>query len=338
MRLAAAEWWTKILMPAPKLLVRVYRGKAVESEHYGHVVVADRTGAIRLQIGDAATRVYLRSAAKPVQAIPAIEHGVPEAFGFSESEMALTCASHNGEPFHAETAASMLKKIGLSEQYLQCGIHRPLGIDPGVVPETGQYSVLQNNCSGKHSLMLAACVQADLPLNSYLSPDHPHQIRIRNCLADYGNLPVDDIQVGIDGCSAPVFNMPLCNLATVYAKLADRKLSGYKCFKYMTAHPEMVGGTGRFDTVFMQATAGAAIAKIGAEGLQCVSVLSPEPLGIVVKISDGNNRAAPAVALAVLRKLGLLSHAAAQHLTAYFEPELYNHRGIVIGKIAPAAI
>ena len=317
----------------PPCLARVFRCGEIESEHFGHIVIAGADGTVHFSAGERDVRVFLRSAAKPVQAVPLVEQNIPHAFGLSDKEMALACASHNGEDFHIAAAASMLQKIGLSKDDLQCGVHRPLGVEVGCVEESGHYDVLQNNCSGKHAAMLAACVRSGLSTTTYLSKNHPHQQDILTRISHYGNVSKEKIAIGIDGCSAPVFNLPLQNLAILYARLADRSLPGYRCFRYMVQNPEMVGGSTRFDTTFMQAMAGSAIAKIGAEGLQCVAIEKPEPLGVIVKISDGNNRAAPPVMLAIMRKMGLLPDAAAEKMPAYRAPELRNHRGVSVGKI-----
>lgn len=315
------------------ILAKVYRGDRVESEHYGHAVIADRNGKIVYQFGDPTTRVYLRSAAKPVQAVPLVEDNLAEKFGFTNKEMALACASHNGENFHVGAAQSMLQKIGLTKNHLQCGVHRPLGVDLGCVTETSRYDVLQNNCSGKHSGMLAACVLNNWPVENYLDPNHPHQQRIKARISENSDLPEKEIGVGIDGCSAPVFNLPLQNLATLYARLADKTTSGNQCFQFMSQNPEMVAGTKRFDTTFMNAMNGKAIAKIGAEGLECVAIDTSEPLGLAVKISDGNNRAAPPVVLALLKRLELISDTELQNMQEYVTPEIRNHYGILVGRV-----
>lgn len=316
------------------LLVRAYRGDLPESEHLCHLVAVDRRGKILCAYGDSNMRVYLRSAAKPVQAVPLIEENLQKVFGFADTELALTCASHNGEAVHVAAAASMLRKIGLEPDHLQCGIHRPLGVDLGRVPESSPYSALQNNCSGKHSGMLAACVHHQWPLESYLHPEHPHQRRIRRRVAEYAQYREQKIGIGVDGCSAPVFNLPLRNLAQMYANLTDPSLPGRRCFDLMAANPEMVAGSGRFDTAFMKSMHGKVIAKTGAEGLECLALLEPEPIGIALKIADGNKRAVPPAILSLLRRLELIPQTALEELQAFIEPVITNHRGIKVGKIA----
>ena len=168
------------------LLASVFRGGNIESEHFGHVVIVDAHGKIIFSLGNADQIVHMRSSAKPFQALPALRDGVGAHFKFTRQELALACASHNGEPQHREIAATILRKIGLDESHLQCGIHRPIGVDLAAVDETPPFSVLQNNCSGKHSVMLAACVKNGWPVENYLDPAHPHQLRILATIAERG--------------------------------------------------------------------------------------------------------------------------------------------------------
>lgn len=315
------------------LLARVFRGAQVESVHHGYVAVVRADGSTVLSLGDVDTITYLRSAAKPFQAIPLVEDGIPEAFGLSEPELALVCASHNGEPRHVAAARSILQKAGFSDRDLLCGIHRPLGVDLGVVEEKPPYSVLQNNCSGKHAGMLAACRHRGWSTADYLEPDHPHQRRILEVIACYSGVPAERIGVEVDGCSVPVFALPIRNMARMYARLAEDEPACGRIFEVMWRHADMVGGRRRFDTEMMQALRGRLVAKTGAEGLQCFAVRHPEPFGIAIKIADGNRRAVAPVALKLLTFLGVLGEAELRSLQEWVSPVLRNHRGIRVGRI-----
>ncbi|MCA9732029.1 MAG: asparaginase [Deferribacteres bacterium] len=314
-------------------LAHVIRGAHVESEHWGHIVVADAEGNIHHAWGNPEQIVHMRSAAKPFQVLPALQDDLASHFQLTREELALACASHNGESRHTEIAASILHKIGLHQDNLQCGVHRPLGVDLGVVPEQEKYTVLQNNCSGKHAVMLAACQKNGWPVENYLEPAHPHQKRILGTLAEMGRIEKKKIGINIDGCSAPEFSLPLKNVATMYANLASGMDSPIDPFKLMAEHPFLIAGTKRFDTAIISAMAGKVVAKIGAEGLECFAVRGEKPLGIVISIVDGNSRATPPVALALLQKLGILNEQHLAKLQAYREPEIHNHRHVLIGRI-----
>ena len=317
----------------PPVLARVLRGELLESEHRGHVVITDRRGSILFQAGDPDTRVFVRSAAKPIQSLPLIEDDLERRFGLDGHELALTCASHNGEPIHVEAGRALLRKMRIPLQALQCGKHRPLGVDLGSVQETSSYDVLQNNCSGKHIGMLGACRYHGWPVENYLARDHPQQARILDRISEFGELNRNEIAVCIDGCSAPAFNLPLRSAAISYAKLAENEFPANRCFDLISAHPEMIGGARRFDTDLMCAFGGRIVAKVGAEGVQCLSIRGKPNVGIALKVSDGSGRAVSAIVLALLRSLGFATESELDRIRAYANPELHNHRGLQVGRI-----
>ncbi len=316
-----------------ELLARVFRGRQVESVHFGHVAVVDADGQLLTSRGHPETSVFMRSAAKPFQAMPLVAMGAVTHFDLSREELAVICASHNGETMHVHAVQSILRKIGLDDHALQCGVHRPLGVDLKVVPETGDYTVLQNNCSGKHVGMLAACRMQGWPTESYLDPDHPHQCAIRKTISDTSGVPEKDIAVEIDGCSAPVFYLPLHRIAFMYARLAVDDGPGRVIFDAMWQHAEFVAGQRRFDTDLMRALKGRLVAKTGAEGLQCFAIREPRPMGVAIKIADGHSRAVPPVALKLLLYLGVLQERDLLPLRRYVASEIRNHRNILVGRI-----
>ncbi len=214
-----------------EILTEVYRGKNIngrltdpllESVHLGMVAVVDEDGKDLLSIGDTETEFYIRSAAKPFQVIPLLESGAAEHFKFTDEELALMCASHNAEPVHVQTAASILRKIGLEEHHLGCGIHLPMHIPTAESMLSGHQSLTQlhNNCSGKHGGMLAYCVYKQLPVETYLDFDHPLQLKI---LSKIESMLGHSVKSGTDGCSAPVFVMKVREMAYLYAQLAARR-------------------------------------------------------------------------------------------------------------------
>ena len=343
-------------------LFEVTRGNIVESVHYGSIAVVDANGKLISSYGDPKAVAFLRSSAKPFQVLPFVEHGGMENFGFTPHELALACASHEGSDLHVQTVEEIQKKVGIDEGNLQCGIHMPSDVDAfkSLIVNGKQPTPNRNNCSGKHSAMLAYAKMRGLPLENYLDLEHPIQQDILASFAEMCLLPVKEIGLGTDGCSAPNFAVPLYNAAFAFARLCDpHKLSEVRasaCRKItsaMTTYPEMVSGYGEFDCELMKVGAGRVVCKRGAEGYQIIGLLpgalGPDSpgIGIALKVSDGdasrmsldlahNNRVRPAVTLEVLRQLGALSSKQEQALAAFGPGKsIKNHRGIVTGESRP---
>src|ERR1051325_1226918 len=307
-------------VPAAEPLVEVTRGAITESRHRGHVVAVDPDGRIIAHLGAPETVTFLRSSAKPHQAIPLIKTGAADRFGFTEQEIALACASHSGEPIHTELAASMLKKIGLGPEALQCGVHEPFSPEATkALRRTGEApNVLQNNCSGKHAAMLAVAVHLGEPTENYYEPGHPVQLAIGNVVSQFSDIAVEDLSVGVDGCGVPVFGVTVKAMALMYARLiatpaAFDEPTREACARIvsaMTTYPEIIGGTSeRLDTEMMRAAKGRLISKVGEEGVYTVGVLPcddwPKGFGLALKIEDGDDhRARPTVVIESLRQLG----------------------------------
>lgn len=314
------------------------RGGAIESQHFGHVAVVDRAGQLVLALGDPQFETYIRSAAKPFQALPLYEDAVPEVFDLDDSEMAVIMSSHNGEERHVKAVMNILKKCGREAGDLQCGAHTPLSaaVAEKMLAQGLKPTALHNNCSGKHAGMIAACVNRGWPVESYLERDHPHQQSVLNAMSQWAGLPKERLAPGIDGCNAPNWAMPVVNMARMYAALiAASETVPHRIVLAFVKHPEMIAGEDRFDTDLMRATRGRILAKTGAEGIQCLAIDGPEPLGMALKVVDGAARAVPAVVLAVLEKLQALSTSEIEQLSSYRRVRLYNHRGRETGWIEP---
>lgn len=335
---------------APAALVEVRRGPIVESRHRGHIVAIEGDGKVVAQLGAPETVTYLRSSAKPHQAIPLIASGAADHFGFTPEEIAVACGSHNGEPVHVETVARMLRKIGLDESALKCGVHEPFSRQIArELRERGERpNVLQNNCSGKHTGMLALALHLGAPVETYDQPDNPVQLAIIRTVSQFSDTPAAEITVGVDGCGVPVFGISVRAMALMYARLVTPpdnldKESRAACGRIvaaMTAHPEMVGGTSeRFDTEMMRAAR--VVSKVGAEGVYTAAVPPceewPRGLGVAFKIEDGEDRRArPTVTIETLRQLRVLDDVARETLAPYAAFPIRNHRGDTVGEVRPA--
>ena len=321
------------------------RGGATESVHYGSVAVTDAEGKLLYSAGDPQAPMFTRSSLKPFQAMPVLERGADRAFGFGVRELALMCASHSGEARHVEVVAGMLQKIGCTADDLQCGKHVPYFYQYlERTPEPGAtFSTLHHNCSGKHSGMLTYCRHCGHEIWNYLDPQHPLQQAIRRSVAHFTGTPEAELVMGIDGCSAPNYAVPLSGLARAFAKLTaagedvDYGDAPARLFEAMSTHPELVSGERRNDLALMQTGKGDWATKVGAEGVQGIAVRS-RGIGIAIKIADGNARALFPVTVAVLQQLGLLADPIATPLANYFEPLQHNLRGLVTGKIQPVVI
>jgi L-asparaginase II len=335
-------------------LVELTRGGIVESLHYGAVAVADVDGRLIAASGDADVVTFLRSTAKPFQAVPLIETGAAEAFGLTPREIALACASHKGMDMHAEMAASIQDKIGATEADLECGVHPPGDAETQqrLLRAGQQPTPNRHNCSGKHSAMLVLARHHDWPLAGYTSSEHPVQRMILKAFAEVCGLAPDEVLVGIDGCSAPNFAVPLRATAAAFARLADpshlphRRANALRTVFYaMTAYPEMVSAPGGLDTELMRRRPGLLVSKGGAEGYHGLG-LAPNALrpgspalGLALKVSDGAGRASAVALLEVLRQLGALEDADFEALDAFaYGPRvrLRNFRGLVVGEARPA--
>jgi L-asparaginase II len=321
------------------VLVEVTRGSQVESRHRGAVSVVDESGAIVLSLGDVEASTFPRSACKAMQALPLVESGAADAYGFGNREIALACASHSGEPGHVALAASMLKAAGQGERTLECGAHwsfqQSVLIDQARSLE--KPNQLHNNCSGKHAGFICACCHSGHDPKGYVTFDHPLQAEIREVMGDLTGTSLTRDNSGVDGCSIPTYSVPLKALAHGFAKMAsgiglgpERVRASRRIIEACMAEPFYVAGTGRTCTKLMQIAPGRIFVKTGAEGVFCAAI--PERgLGIAVKCDDGTARAADSVVAGILARFfdGEIKAA----LDSIANHTMRNWNGIAVGDV-----
>jgi L-asparaginase II len=324
----------------PEPLVQFTRGSIVESVHYGSVAVVDSGGRLVAWAGEPERVTTLRSAAKPFQAMAAIEAGAAARISMTSSEIAIVAGSHSGEPRHVQTVSSMLARAGLAVEDLQTGTHPPFH-EPtrAALERAGQAPTpLHHNCSGKHCGMLCACVSRNWDARTYFRPDHPLQRQSLRLLAEMADFPEREIAVGIDGCGVPSFALPLRAFARAFASLAAAPPShdeaGRLVREAMLSHPEMVAGERRFDTDLIQTAERRLVAKGGAEGCHGTTVLERQ-WGVAVKIEDGGPRAVAIVVVEALRQIGALTAEHIGTLGRHARPPVRNYRDEFVGMARP---
>lgn len=329
-------------------LVEVTRGRLADAIHVGALAIVDADGTMLASAGDpAGTVAYLRSAAKPFQAMCVASSGAGRRWRFSPEDMALIAGSHNGEPVHVARARALLTRIGMEPGDLACGTHPPL--DPVTRSELlrggAEPTVLHNNCSGKHIGMLALARQLGAPPAGYSDRRHPVQQMITESLCRFVGLEPGDLIVGVDGCGVPCFGLSVRRMAMAFARLMKpgRAAAADACAartvrSAMMSHPYLVAGRDRLDTALMTAGRGALLAKGGAGGVQCVGIAGG--LGLAVKALDGADAFSPArpagvAAVEALRQLGALDEAQAGMLGSYTQRPLRNLLGEAVGQVRP---
>lgn len=329
---------------ANPVLVEVTRGDLVESRHRGAIAVFDADGAVVTAVGDVDAPVFPRSAVKAIQALPLVESGAADALGFGDRELALACASHSGEVAHAALAASMLAKVGLDDQALECGAHWPFSDDASrrLARDGETPSQLHNNCSGKHAGFICACCHEGLPSKGYVGFGHAWQLRLRETMSEVTGVAHDEANAAIDGCSIPTHAVPLRALAAGFARMATgvglgpaRAAAASRLLTACMKEPFYVSGTGRMDAQLMEAGNGRIFVKTGAEAVYCAAV--PEfGVGIAIKCDDGGTRASETIVASVLSRLLHKDDQLARRLDELARPGVPTRRGAVVGQVRPA--
>jgi L-asparaginase len=307
---------------SPAISVSLLREGIVESVHHVQAVVCDSRGRVLSIAGDAEHPTFIRSALKPFQALAVTSSGVLERYQLTDRDLAIICSSHAGEIIHTRQAFNILWRADVEVEALQCPI------------PPGKTSPLEFNCSGKHAGMLAVCRAHNWPIANYLERQHPLQRLILGKFAEILKMPPDEF-IGVhDDCGAPVYLMPISQMATLYAYLASgSSLDLERIVRAMTHHPELIAGTGKFDTQLMQLTNGEIVSKAGAEGVQCIGKVG-EGMGLTIKTSDGSKRAKYAVAIYLLQQMGWITPAVSEILTEQFLTIGSYTRLDVVGELA----
>ncbi|PBC24144.1 MULTISPECIES: asparaginase [unclassified Mesorhizobium] len=330
---------------ANPVLIEVLRGAIVESAHRGAVAVFDADGKPVLEIGDTSKPVFPRSAVKAIQALPLVETGAADAYGFGNRELALACASHSGEPEHVELARSMLARAGLDGSALECGAHWPSShaAEIALARAGGSPNALHNNCSGKHSGFLCTCVHSGIAHSGYVKAGHALQEMVRDAMQSVTGAIHGADERATDGCSIPTYAVPLRSFALGFARMAtangfgpERAKAAKRLLAACMAEPFFVAGTGREDVALMEAAPGRIFAKGGAEGVHCAAI--PElGLGIALKCDDGAHRASEAMVAAVLAKLLGSDKALAAKLIELANAPIQSRIGAKVGAVRPTA-
>jgi L-asparaginase II len=318
----------------PAMFAEVRRGSAPEGVVRGHAVVVGADGSVVAWAGDPETVTTLRSVVKPLQAQGFLRTGAYDTLGASEAELALACASHQGEEIHVATARRLLARAGRDEGALACGPQWPSSAEAArALAAAGlQPGPIHNNCSGKHAAMVAACVAGGFAVDGYHHPDHPLQHCIAGVMSEHLGVDVEKAPWGIDGCGLPTYAVPLRSLAKAYKHAALHDPGFRRCQAAMSAHPYLVGGQGRFDTAVLAAFGERITCKVGGAALWAAVGREPQDPAVALKLEAGWGEHLPPIALALLQAAGLLNGELPETLVPFAAGRLHNWSGAVVGE------
>lgn len=332
----------KKIPPKAEIVANVYRGGGVEATHYGSIAVVNDKGKLTHYLGDPNIFTFARSSPKPFQLLPTVSSGTADHFGFTPKQLSIMCGSHTGSDEHRVVVISNLKAAGNAPEHLKCGCHWPLGMMMrNEYPKNDEHlDFLRHNCSGKHSGFLALSRFLGEDPSEYLNPNGKVQQLVLDAVAGMYEYPKEKIVIGIDGCSAPNFGLPMIHTAIAFRKLAvaeGKDETESKALKRirdaMMAYPIMFSGEGRFDNALMLTFPNNVVCKIGAESIQGIGFKEPN-IGIAVKIHDGNQRALYPVIIELLRQLGLLENIEDKaYLKEFYKAEIRNAMNILTGSV-----
>jgi len=333
----------------------------IETRHTGAIVVVAGDGAVVASTGDMNLTTPLRSTAKPFQLLPFLLDGLHREmphWGSSEAlaDLAVMMSSHNGESMHTTRIGKILSRNALETTHLKCGAHEPMHSQTyhDLLRAGQSFDALHCNCSGKHTNMLLVCQSRGWPLDTYLEPEHPLQVRIRNIISELSGVPAQDLPAAVDGCSLPTFVLSLRTLARLFACLAwpqsapdVENTNSTELLKLLfdaaTTHPRLIAGTNRLDTELMELLSQNVFAKTGAAGVYAMAVRPgrkfPTGLGVAIKVVDGDvdSRVRRVAAVETLRQLEIDAVTAVEphQLSELSNISLRNFKQLEIGKLVP---
>lgn len=325
------------------VIAEVTRGGIVESRHTGAYAVVDKDGKLVAAAGDIDRAIFPRSAIKAFQCLPLVESGAADRFGFTDEDIALACASHNGEAAHVRVAGGMLAKAGMSETNYECGAHWPyeLSAQHNMLRHDEEPRAIHNNCSGKHAGMLALARHLQVPTEGYTRIDHPVQRAVAKAMSELCEIDIAAQPHGIDGCSVPTWAIPLRHLALGFARFgsgaglsAVRSAACRRIIEAVRAHPFMVAGSNRFCTKLMEKVPRAFV-KTGAEGVFC-GAIPHAGFGLALKCDDGAHRASETAMAALMASLPVWTETERQNLVSFAAADLSNWRKIHVGDVHAA--
>ena len=330
------------MIKAYELDVSVSRGQGTESEHRVHAAVVGEGDELLGAARDGNAFTFWRSCAKPFQVIPFLASGGFDELGWDDAQLAVSCASHGGEPEHVALVEGMLHDIGLEEGDLACGPHEPSSQRGAKIlrESGGRPSRLHNNCSGKHAAMMAMARHKGWPTQGYERPDHPVQRHVLHEVALWTDLACGKIVQAVDGCGVVVFGMTLERMARAYSRFAIAAARGEefprRVVDAMSNHAFLVGGTDRFDSALIAETGGRVVSKVGAEGVHC-AMLTERGIGVAVKVEDGAQRAQVPALLRLLQELEALPTPLSPRLADWMRRPVKNTRGESVGEVVMRA-
>lgn len=329
-------------------LVEVVRGELLEARHRGGIAVVDAAGRVQAAAGDVASRVvYWRSSAKPFQAMPLVYSGAAASWDLTSEDLALICASHSAEPMHLARLTQLLERLGLRTSDLSCGAHPPLSPDAAaaLLRAGRKPTALHNNCSGNHIGMLALARHLGVDASGYASPAHPVQRELLHSVLRFSGLTAEEVVIGVDGCGVPTYGTTLTHMALAFARLMEPADidqpyadAARTVRDAMMAHPDIVAGTGRFDTDLMRVGRGRFLSKGGAGGVECVGILGGA--GLSVAVEDGAGPASPGrptavAAIEALRQISALDDVDLKSLSSHARPTIRTVVGNPVGEARP---
>jgi len=319
-----------------RLITKFFRGNIIENFHISYAVVVNDHGKVIFSAGDQNFPSYIRSAAKPFQAVAMLEAGIVDKCGLTNEELALLCSTHNGEVIHVDLLREMMRKVDITVDDLQCGVHPPIDRSSyeQLILQGKRPTTVHNACSGTHIGMIAMAKAMDVAIENYNLENHPIQKNIFEKIQTYSEM--EKIPTAIDNCNSPTYFLPLKNLAIMYKKLiAEEDENLRKVVTAMALNPQHVAGRNRFDTEFIIATGGKGVSKTGDDGIGAIGLKGEDGkyYGAAVKSLSGNREVPAYVIIQILKHLKLIGETILTKLEKYENPVLKNHAGIEYGRV-----